>query len=104
MNLGVSGEARGWIIKAVFLGERGGPSWTRIRIPPDAMSSLIAGYLADPAVTAATVDHDGGLLVERIDGRTLRPAGLGHGGVAPSVAGLPRGRARRPGDGRPISR
>ena len=91
-----------WIIKVVFLGDRGGLSRTRIRIPLDAMGCLIAGYLADPAVTAATVDHDGGLLVERIDGRTLRPAGLTRREVDSLVGGLAHRLGRRPGDRRPI--
>src|SRR4051794_14753248 len=64
----------GWIIRAVFLEGRTHLAGTRVRLPPDALGPALASHLADPAVIAAMVNHDGQLWIERIDGRTVRAA------------------------------
>jgi len=67
------------------------------------MGPVIAGHLADPAVSAATVDQDGRLRIERVDGRTVEAAApVPRREVERIVAVMASLLGRRPGDRRPI--
>lgn len=91
---------RGWIIKTALLGRQRRPA--RTRIPPWALETAIARPLSNPAVAAVMVNHDGGLWVERIDGRTAQVSTMPRGDVERIVSGLADSLGRPPGDRRPI--
>ena len=80
----------------------GGGIGGRAAITPEALGPVLARHLADPAVAAVSVVHGGRLVVERIDGRTERPAPLPRGEADRIVAGLAIRLGRPPGDRRPI--
>jgi hypothetical protein len=73
-----------------------------IRITPGAMGHAIAGLLANPSVSAATIMPGGQFLIERIDGRLLPGAAVPRGEVERIIAGLAKSLGRPPGDRQPI--